>query len=327
MKKILLFLIMVILLLGCNKKQNVSAKESKTVQQNTTSSSINKENPAIVITDVVEEEPILANENSSTQIEESNIEEEKNDDENKNEKDNIEIYPVGKLILTIMEKNSEGKSKFMVVGGYNSEKWYNIQNFVIKNNGEIISPAELEKKLSDNSYTPLSAKLILNGNGSFYMPNGGRHRLKTGKELNVTYEICQANGEVYITGEINTDGINGMFAVEDANWDFYPRKGKFVAKKMEVVDIDGDGNFEKIYYKPGKEEDSMDIELEMDGKKDKIETLYSVAEGYFLEPVDLNGDGKLELYIENQSIAGCIAVLSLNDKKKMEYKIGLDLGE
>ena len=43
--------------------------------------------------------------------------------------------------------------------------------------------------------------------------------------------------------------------------------------------------------------------------------------------VDLNGDGKLELYIENQSIAGCIAVLSLNDKKKMEYKIGLDLGE
>lgn len=244
-----------------------------------------------------------------------------------------EIYP----LLYASGYQWTHDAKMWVFGAVSYRKWYNLPEIKMKTNGKKFNPEDYTQEqlmqginvtidgIREDSAYQIYSKTVLLGKQkaqkATYIVDGYANKILTFK-----FKSIKNKSDFVI-------GIGGR-------WNPFPRKSKVLAPKdVYSLDLEGDGeqvnirlergqvalkdSDEKTYYKPG-----VKTYLERKGEKVLIEEfpVDGIDAGeYYVLPIDLNGDGRMELLRVAEDHNTSIAAYEFEDNKftmVLQYYVG-----
>ncbi len=127
----------------------------------------------------------------------------------------------------------------------------------------------------------------------------------------------------------SSDVYIGIFG----DWDVMPRKWEVVDNRGSIkVDLDGDGSDDYVWVRDAVKDTDIGrftvFEIEYKGVFYELDTLFHIADptadGFFIWPLDANGDGLLEVFIIDMQMIEwpeCLEMYSL-DSEITKFKFG-----
>lgn len=244
-----------------------------------------------------------------------------------------EINPYHPIVFSYKgENNVHAKATFL--GASKDGKWFKIEDFGVKCNGKDVFPQNF---LDDDSLQNATVDIeTMKGKETFKFYSSVRVISEALKiTAKPTFFVSPASCQLFLDIKLPSLNEEERFIIGvNGEWNALPRVPKLLQdKKSFSVDVDGDGKDETIRVtesktsSEGTHNTNAKIELEKNGKKILIEDAkYLDPKAYSVWAVDLNGDGKLEIIIENTGAAGGIIAYEITGDK-VNMVLSFDGGE
>lgn len=244
----------------------------------------------------------------------------------------VRVNPYHPIVFSY-KKDKDMFSDATFIGGSKDGKWFDINDFNIRCNNKDV---EAQDFIGDNSLNGNKVKIdVIKGNEMFKfysIERGFDEIIQISDEP--TFYVSEASCQEELNIKFHPFTMDGKFLIGvNGEWNALPRSPKLLKdNKSFSIDVDSDGKDEIVRIMESESDSSMPvkvdlkIELEKDGKKTLIEKLKYVDPKYYsVLALDVNGDGKLEIIIQNRGAAGGIQIYQIiGDKvnKVLSYDSG-----
>lgn len=255
----------------------------------------------------------------------------KNNEISNNQLQKLIINPYHPIVF--MGGSYDGNlSKATVLGGYQNNKWYTIDDFdyFIKE-----KKVPLQSFLDNQSLQESSVDTnLLKGNETFkFYSNSQLISTVNAKGSKPTMFVSPASAQASLNFNIENVNTKENFIIGvNGDWNALPRAPKILSDNSFLIDLDNDNIIEKItanFIETSKDDYKVVVEVEKGNKKIKVSESYMGKESlkYFkMMALDLNGDDKMEIIDYTAGATGGISVGEING---YEFKnvLGYDSGE
>jgi len=223
-------------------------------------------------------------------------------------------------------------SKATVLGGYQNNKWYTIDDFdyFIKE-----KKVPLQSFLDNQSLQESSVDTnLLKGNETFkFYSNSQLLSTVNAKGSKPTMFVSPASAQASLNFNIENVNTKEKFIIGvNGDWNALPRIPKVLSDNSYLIDLDNDNAPEKVtanFIETSKDYYKVVVEMEKNNKKIKVSEGNMTKESlkYFkIMILDLNGDGKMEIITYTTGTAGGISIVEINGNE-VKNVLGYDSGE
>lgn len=221
--------------------------------------------------------------------------------------------------IVFIHKNYKGEFRNIIFGGSKEGKWYNVEDFKLPSDHSLLEDFSTKLAKGDESYKLYSdSKYITTSAGIkpklYYVELCGSH-------------VIDPQIDPMTPDEDYLIGVN-------CDWDALPRMPEILEPGIKLIDLDNDGENEKLTITETQDPKSKDIiknvlvyveknnnkilELDFD-----LDDTYTTK--YKIFTLDLDGDGKMEIVNASTGYLTYISVYQLSENafsKVLSYYLG-----